>query len=237
MHRRIVGTAGGAPRPLRAAPGVYTGFMNPLREELAAVAARLVVEDGLDYASAKRKALHQLLGPGVRSDAQPDNDDVRAEVERYLAVFHGDTHPRLLWRLRAAALELMREFEPFRPYVAGAVWNGTATEHSGLHLLLFCDDPKEVEIHCINRGIRYATSQGAHYAGRRSVERLEFLWPLPGENGSPELVLEATLSLYPPKDERGVLVHGGHGARGASPERGSLQALRNLVEAGPGPAP
>jgi hypothetical protein len=208
--------------------------MNPLREELAAVAARLVVEDGLDYASAKRKALHQVLGPGARSDVQPDNDDVRAQVEQYLAVFHGDTHPRLLWRLRAAALALMREFEEFRPYVAGAVWNGTATEHSGLHLLLFCDDAKEVEIHCINRGMRYATSLAAHYAGRGSVERLELLWPLAGEDGTPEQALEATLSLYPAKDERGVLVHGGHGARGATPERGSLQALRHLVEAGPG---
>ena len=207
--------------------------MNSLREELAAVAARLVVEDGLDYASAKRKALHQVLGPGARSDAQPDNDHVRAQVEQYLALFHGDTHPLLLWRLRAAALALMQEFEAFRPYVAGAVWNGTATEHSGLHLLLFCDDPKEVEIHCINRGIRYASSQAPHYAGRRSVERLELLWPLAGENGAPAQSLEATLSLYPIKDERGVLVHGG---RGAAPERGSLQALRGLVEAGPATA-
>ncbi len=208
--------------------------MNALRDELAAAAARLVVEDGLDYASAKRKALHQVLGAGARSDLQPDNADVRAQVEQYLALFHGDTHPRLLWRLRRAALALMHEFVQFRPYLAGAVWNGTATEHSALHLLLFCDDSKEVEIHCIDRGIRYGTSQAPHYAGRRSVERLELLWPLPGDAGQPARQVEATLSLYPMKDERGVLVHG---TRGAQPERGSLQALRALVEAGPEPAP
>lgn len=205
--------------------------MNPLREQLAAVAARLVVEDGLDYASAKRKALHQVLGPGVRSDAQPDNDDLRAQIEQYLALFHGEHHPRLLWRLRGAALALMREFEEFRPYVGGAVWNGTATEHSGLHLLLFCDDPKEVEIHCINRGIRYGTAQAAHYAGRGEVECLEFLWPLAaGAANEPAQELQATLCLYPMKDERGVLVHGG---RGAVSGRGSLAALRTLVDAGP----
>jgi hypothetical protein len=207
--------------------------MNSLREELAAVAARLVVEDGLDYASAKRKALHRVLGPGARSDVQPDNDDVRAQVEQYLALFHGDEHPRLLWRLRDAALSLMQEFAEFRPYLTGAVWNGTATEHSGLHLLLFCDDPKEVEIHCINHGIRYGTSQAGHYAGRQSVERLEFLWPVRGDDAEPPGEVEATLSLYPAKDERGVLVHGG---RGAAAERGTMQALRLLVQAGPGPA-
>lgn len=204
--------------------------MNALRDELAAVAARLVVEDGLDYASAKRKALHRVLGPGARSDAQPDNDDVRAQVEQYLALFHGEDHPRLLWRLREAALSLMQEFAEFRPYLGGAVWNGTATEHSGLHVLLFCDDPKEVEIHCINRGIRYGTSQAGHYAGRRDVERLEFLWPLRGEADEGPGEVPATLSLYPAKDERGVLVHGG---RGMPAERGSLQAVRSLVEAGP----
>ncbi len=208
--------------------------MSALRDELAAVAARLVVEDGLDYASAKRKAMHRVLGPGARSDMQPDNADVRAQVEQYLLLFHGAEHPRLLWRLRKAALALMQEFAEFRPYLAGAVWNGTATEHSGLHVLLFCDDPKEVEIHCINLGMHYATSQAGHYAGRRSVERLEFLWPLDDQPGAAPGEIEATLSLYPANDERGVLVHGG---RGAQAERGSMQALRQLVEAGPTLAP
>ncbi len=203
--------------------------MNALREELAAVAARLVVEDGLDYASAKRKALHRVLGPGARTDLQPDNADLRAQIEQYLSVFHGKEHPALLWRLRCAALELMQEFAAFRPYLGGAVWNGTATEHSGLHLLLFADDAKEVEIHCINRDIAYATGQTAHYAGRGSVERIDLLWP-PRRDGARPQPLQATLALYPAKDERGVLVHG---TRGGGAERGSLQAVRALVEAGP----
>ncbi len=204
--------------------------MNALRDELAAVAARLVVEDGLDYASAKRKAVHRVLGPGARTDMQPDNSELRAHIERYLAVFHGQEHPRLLWQLRCAALSLMQAFAAFHPYLAGAVWNGTATLHSGLHVLLFPDDPKEVEIHCIDMGIHYGTSQSAHYAGRGQVERLDLLWTAPAACGLAGESLPATLGLYPAKDERGVLVHG---ARGAQGERGSLAALRALVEAGP----
>ena len=42
--------------------------MNGTQEEIAAVAARLVVEEGLDFGSAKRKALAQLdLLEGRRS--------------------------------------------------------------------------------------------------------------------------------------------------------------------------
>lgn len=213
--------------------------MNALREELAAAAARLVVEDGLDYATAKRRAAHQILGAGARGDMLPSNGDVLAQVEAYLAVFHADDHPAVLWRMRRAALALMEEFAEFRPYLAGAVWNGTATLHSPLHLLLFSDDPKAVEIHCINRGWDYRATEGPHYARRGQVEHLEFEWPLdppgpdtplPGRGRGAErhATALASLAIYPEKDERGVLRGGAGGA-----ERGTLRALRALVEAGP----
>ncbi|MBW4046793.1 MAG: hypothetical protein HIU89_02350 [Proteobacteria bacterium] len=207
--------------------------MDALRDELAAVAARLIVEDGLDYANAKRKATRQVLGPGARVEVQPDNADIQDQVKLYLALFHGDDHPRLLWNLRRAALSLMEEFAEFRPHLAGAVWNGTATAHSGLHVLLFADDSKAVEIHCINRDIAYRASEAAHYAGRQPVERLEFEWPLPGPQvrGRPPTVA-AALSLYPLKDERGVLLRNPRSS-GKQAERGNLQAVRALVQAGP----
>ncbi len=201
--------------------------MNALREQLAAAAARLIVEDGLDYASAKRKAMHQLLGSGARPELQPDNADVRAQVAQYLALFHREAHPELLWTLRRAALTLMEAFAEYRPYLTGAVWNGTATAHSGLHVLLFTDDSKAVDIHCIDRGLRYRVAQTAHYAGRDPVERLDFDWPLPDGKRS----VTASVSVYPAKDERGVLRAGN---RGGAAERGNLDAVRALVRAGPG---
>ena len=200
--------------------------MNALREQLAAAAARLIVEDGLDYSSAKRKAMHQLLGPDARTELQPDNADVRAHVAHYLALFHREEHPELVWTLRRAALTLMEAFAEFRPYLAGAVWNGTATAHSGLHVLVFTDDSKAVDIHCIELGVRYRVAQSAHYAGRAPVERLDFDWPLPDGKRS----VAASISVYPAKDERGVLRTG---SRGGAAERGHLDAVRALVRAGP----
>jgi len=54
--------------------------------EIAAAAARLVVEDGMEYGPAKRRAARQL---GARDADLPDNqlleDEVRAYLQRWLA--------------------------------------------------------------------------------------------------------------------------------------------------------
>jgi hypothetical protein len=50
-----------------------------LQIEIAAAAARLIAEDGLDYASAKRKAAHEVLGEGARQTL-PDNAVVELEL-------------------------------------------------------------------------------------------------------------------------------------------------------------
>lgn len=52
-----------------------------LREEIAQAAARMIAEDGTDYATAKRKAARQLLGDvRVAGEWLPDNEAVEAEV-------------------------------------------------------------------------------------------------------------------------------------------------------------
>ena len=58
-----------------------------LRTELAAAAARLIAEDGLDYAAAKQKAA-TLMGMNARSrSGLPDNAEVELELRRYLSTF------------------------------------------------------------------------------------------------------------------------------------------------------
>lgn len=121
--------------------------------EIAATAARMVVEDGLDYGSAKRRA-QKLLGATARARL-PDNQQLEDEVRAYLDLFHADTQPRELAALRRLALEWMERLAEFRPHVTGAVWNGTATRHSDIQLELFCDDPKSPEIALLNLGIVY----------------------------------------------------------------------------------
>ncbi|MEE1652339.1 hypothetical protein WGP40_00630 [Brachymonas sp. G13] len=134
-------------------------------EELAQAAARLVVEEGLEFGPAKQRALKQLKLPA--RTALPGNDLVEAAVREYLAVFCADTQPAELLALRELALQWMDRLQAFQPLVSGAVWHGTATRLSDIYLHLFSDDPKAVEISLINEGVDYEASR---VAGLRGVD-------------------------------------------------------------------
>ena len=66
-------------------------LMDTTQAEIAATAARLVVEEGLEYGPAKRRAVKQLGLPSRA--ALPDNDAVEDAVREYIAVFCADTQP------------------------------------------------------------------------------------------------------------------------------------------------
>jgi hypothetical protein len=126
-----------------------------LADEIAAAAARLVVDEGMEYAEAKRKALRALGRHGLRQAELPSNERVEDQVREYLALFCADTQPIELRALRQLALQWMQRLAEFRPHLAGAVWRGTATRLSAIHLDLYCDDTKSTEIALINRGLDY----------------------------------------------------------------------------------
>ncbi|HSY27472.1 MAG TPA: hypothetical protein VK832_08225, partial [Burkholderiaceae bacterium] len=97
-----------------------------LRGEIAAAAARMIAEDGSDYHTAKRKAARQILGDRkAGSDILPNNAQIEDEVRIYNQLFFGDSQPARLLHLRKLALKLMEELAQFRPYLTGAVLNGT----------------------------------------------------------------------------------------------------------------
>lgn len=129
-----------------------------LSAEIAAAAARLVVEDGMEYGPAKRKAARALGRHAVRPAELPGNEAVEDEVRAYLELFCADTQPQELAALRALALAWMERLAEFRPHLSGAVWRGTATRLSAIHLDLYCDDSKAAEIALINLGIDYDSS-------------------------------------------------------------------------------
>ena len=126
-----------------------------LAAEIAATAARLVVEEGMEYGPAKRKAARALGKQGARAHDLPGNDAVEEEVRAYLALFHADTQPAELAALRGVAVQWMERLAEFRPHLTGAVWRGTATRLSNVHLDLFCDDSKAAEIALIDAGVDY----------------------------------------------------------------------------------
>lgn len=168
-----------------------------LRAEIAAAAARMIAEDGADYGSAKRKAAKQILGNAKGSgNFMPDNAQIEDEVRTYNELFFGDTQPARLLALRRLALQLMTDLARFHPYLTGAALNGTAGAHSDIHLQLFADSPKDVEIHLINQNINFEVSESAHFKGRNEpVETLSFMWKNEGVH----------LALYEMDDLRGAL--------------------------------
>lgn len=122
-------------------------------QEIAATAARLVVEEGLEWGPAKRRAVKQLGLPA--RTALPDNELLEDSVREYLQLFCADTQPGELAALRRLAAVWMDRLAEFRPHLAGAVWRGTATRRSDIYLQLFCDDPKSAEITLIDKGVDY----------------------------------------------------------------------------------
>lgn len=190
--------------------------------EIAATAARLVVEEGLEYGPAKRRAVKQL-GLNARTEL-PGNDVVEDAVFDYVNVFCADTQPAELLALRQLALRWMQRLAEFRPHLGGAVWRGTATRLSDIHLQLFCDDPKSAEIALINLNLPYEVGSVPGPRGD-TADRLSMTIDSP-ELGEP---IGLHLTILDLDDLRGALKPD---ARGRT-ERGDLAALQRLVEAPP----
>jgi len=192
-----------------------------LTTEIAVAAARLVVEDGMEYGPAKRRAARVLGHRSTRSAELPGNDQVEDEVREYIALFCADTQPRELAVLRAVAAVWMERLAEFRPHLTGAVWRGTATRLNDVHLELYCDDSKAAELALIDRRVDYEV-------GSR-----------PGPRGAPVDVLSVAhtsaefgervtvhLTVLDFDDLRGGLKPDA----GGRSQRGDLGSLRKLME-------
>lgn len=164
-----------------------------MRASIAAAAARLMAEDGIDdFALAKRKAARQLGAP--ESQSLPRNDEVEAELRAYRALYQADEHPQLVDELRRIALDAMQALEHFSPYLTGAVLKGIAGPYAEIELQLFPDSTKDVEIYLLDQNIAFTTREGRRYSGdqARAVGLISLLW-----QGVP-----LRLAIFDPRDER-----------------------------------
>jgi len=188
--------------------------------EIAATAARLVVEEGLEYGPAKRRAARELDRRGRAARDMPSNDELEDEVRAYLALFCADTHPAELAALRALAARWMQRLTEFRPHLGGAVWRGTATRRNDIHITLYCDDPKSCEISLIDRGVDYRVGCAPGPRGV-AVDVLSL------SDDCPELGerVGVHLTVLDHDDLRGALKPD---ARGRT-ERGDFAALQQLI--------
>lgn len=167
-----------------------------MRARIAAAAARVMAEDGIDdFALAKRKAARRLGAP--ESEAMPTNDEVEAELRAYRAIYQADDHERILAELRQVALDAMQALEEFHPYLTGPVLKGIAGAYSEIDLQLFPDSAKDVEMFLLNRSIAFATREGRRFSGDRARAASVFTLDWRG--------VPLRLSVFDRRDERVAL--------------------------------
>ncbi len=189
-------------------------------DEIAVSAARWVVDEGMEYAAAKRKAARDF---GGRPEL-PSNEQLEDAIREHIELFCADTQPSELRALREVALLWMQRLEAFRPHLSGAAWRGTATRLSSVHLDLYCDDPKAAQIAVINGGVPFDTGS-LDRPGREPLTVLTVSSPS-SALGEPVTV---HLMLHDADDQRGALKPD---ARGRS-WRGDRAALLRLLEGAP----
>jgi hypothetical protein len=191
-----------------------------MRTRIAAVAARIMAEDGVeDFATAKRKAARQLGAADTQS--LPNNDEIETELRLYQSLYQGEEQRERLRYLRSQALAAMEQLADFKPYLTGPVLKGTAGRYADIDLQVFADSGKELEIYLLNRNIPYQTSELRHYSGDqlRAVSVLSLDW-----RGTPVRV-----AVYWPQDERRSVKTS---PAGRPLERAGLDAVRALVANG-----
>lgn len=193
---------------------------NGIRAQIAAAAARIMAEDGIDdFALAKRKAARQVGAEDSRS--LPANDEIEAELRAYRSLYQADEHPALIEELRRIALDAMRALKQFNPYLTGPVLKGMAGRYAAIDLQLFPESAKEVELFLLNRNIPYTSFEVRRYSGdqARAVALLSLTW-----QGAP-----LKLSVFDPRDERLAIKTS---QAGRVMERAGLAEVGALVDSG-----
>jgi hypothetical protein len=203
---------------------VLTMTPTSLTCEIALSAARLVVEEGMEYGPAKRRAARLVAPRTPRSVQLPTNQHLDMEVFSYLAIFCADTQPQELHALRLVALHWMVELQAFRPHLTGAVWRGTATRLNSVHLQLFCDDTKEAEMALLNQRIAFDIGSAPSPWGDE-IDVLTVCSPSPALQET----VTVHLSILNFDDLRGALKPGPDGQS----ERGDLARLRKRMAVNP----
>jgi len=188
-----------------------------MRARIAAAAARIMAEDGVeDFATAKRKAARQLGAFDTR--ALPTNEEIESELLAYLALYQGEESRTRLRELRTVALGVMRGLASFNPYLTGPVLKGTASRYADIDLQLFTDDRKGLELFLLNRNVPYELSESRRYCGDepREIQVLRLEW-----DGIP-----LSVAVHAANDERSAL----KASPGGRPiERAGINAVSALV--------
>lgn len=144
---------------------------NPIRDQLAREAARIMVESGIkDYQLAKRKACDRLR---MRTSRHlPGNDEIEQAIREHQRIFSPEHQPMVLQRFRQAALHAMQMLADFKPYLVGSVLTGSADENSEASLHLFAEPQEAVGSFLSEHGIPHRLGDRRLRISRDEFQRL-----------------------------------------------------------------
>ena len=94
--------------------------MSDLKEEIAGQAAAAIVEEGLDYGSAKQRAYAHLTGhrgSRIAREDLPSNEQVKLAIREHLAIYEPEAHAQRLRDRQASAERLMLRLTRFDPWL------------------------------------------------------------------------------------------------------------------------
>ncbi|MHB8743774.1 MAG: hypothetical protein ACYC9L_11680 [Sulfuricaulis sp.] len=124
------------------------------RRHVATEAARIMAEEGVrDFQTAKRKAAARLGMPEIKH--LPSNDEVEFALQEHLRLFHAESLPQSVRRLRELAFEAMGFLAKFEPRLVGPVLSGTVTSASAVELHLTAETSEEIGFWLEEHGIPY----------------------------------------------------------------------------------
>lgn len=134
-----------------------------LRQEVAQLTARIMMDSGLHWHEARKKAATRL-GVDLLTRGLPDEREIKAALHSHQALFEPD-HEANVAHLRAAALQAMRLLREFEPELTGSVADGSATTYSDIELVLRADSEKDVELVLLNAGVGYRAIKASAKGG------------------------------------------------------------------------
>ena len=130
----------------------HTNRNADITRHLAVEAARIMDDQGIqEFSIAKRKAAERL---NIRDPSLwPKNTDIEEALLEHRRLFNHDNNVNTLHELRSCAFRLMQLLQQFQPYLVGSVLSGSADQHSEICLHVFTDEPEQVLLHLLERGI------------------------------------------------------------------------------------
>ena len=143
-----------------------------MRQLLAQKSAQILLESGMrDFQAAKQKAALQL---GVKdTQSLPSNSEIELALSEYQRLFHTESQPEHLAKLRKIAIEAMQFLDCFNPRLVGSVLSGTADAYSVIRLHIFSDtvesvgfyfQDKKIPCKLNERRLRIAADQYQNYS-------------------------------------------------------------------------